>query len=459
MFISLRYKFILSLLLTSMLSTLLVAGVAYTRLVHKFDDIVLQSALKSFRDDVIAYIRTYGSWQEAQRHEDFPSFSDRRRQKSGLPLIRGLDPADRATEVKKLDMEPVAPNMPPLPGENLRRPPFRFYLFDPQWRALLPLEPYHIGETIHADTHKTVLPIEADGRILAYYSPEGRAYYSDLDLGYLAAIREAMLYGAVAATLLTLVLDLALGNRLSASLRRLTSAIKAMEQGKLKQQVVIDSRDEVGVLAKALNDMSGELARSHEELRQAHEQVRRQAEQLKELSMRDGLTNLHNRRFFDEQADALFNQAVRCQQSFSVMIGDIDFFKQINDVFSHAMGDEVLLRLGEILLSQVRAVDVVARYGGEEFVIAFPQLPPQQALIVCENLLKRIEEYPWHELHPNLTVTMSMGLCGNTNAASLGAMLMMADALMYRAKSSGRNRVCSNIENFTAAKATADVHE
>jgi two-component system, cell cycle response regulator len=452
MLTSLRHKFIAAMLLTSMVSIALVIGVAYTRLTHKFDDLAMQNAVQGFRGDVVAYFHAYGTWQQAQLHEDFPSFSDRRRQQCGLSLIRGLDPNRFPERAQDTELAPLTTGAAPPSGENLRRPPFRFYLFDTKWRALLALEPYHYGEAIHPDLHKQILPIESNGKLLAYFSPEGHAYYSDLDLGYLSAIREAMIFGTAAATVLALLLGLTLGNQLSGAILKLTTAIKGMEQGDLKQHVEVSSNDEVELLANSFNRMSDELVRSHEELRQAHQQVQAQAEQLKELSVRDDLTKLHNRRFFDEQTRALFNQAVRYHRPLTVMVGDLDFFKRINDGFSHAMGDEVLRRVGSILRGHVRAADVVARYGGEEFVIAFPETSLQQALVVCENLRRQIEQYPWAELHPDLGVTMSMGLCGNIDAGTPDAMLTAADSSLHLAKLTGRNRIC--VETEDPAKGT-----
>jgi diguanylate cyclase (GGDEF)-like protein len=107
------------------------------------------------------------------------------------------------------------------------------------------------------------------------------------------------------------------------------------------------------------------------------------------------------------------------------------------------MGDEVLRRIGEILGTKVRASDLVARYGGEEFVIAFPETDLAHAHETCESLRKRIESYPWHELHPDLKVTISMGLSSETGVADIHAMLEAADALLYSAKRRGRNQVCS----------------
>lgn len=215
-----------------------------------------------------------------------------------------------------------------------------------------------------------------------------------------------------------------------------------MERGTLRQRVEMNSRDEVGVLANAFNRMSEELAQSHAALAESNRQIRAQAEQLRELSVRDALTQLHNRRHFDEQAGQLYDLAQRHDQPFAVMIGDIDFFKRINDGFSHAMGDTVLRQVAELLRGHIRHTDLVARYGGEEFVIAFPQTALPQAEMLCEKLRGVIEAHDWAALHPRLRVTMSMGVYANLAAGSVEAMLREADLLLYRAKESGRNRVC-----------------
>ena len=163
------------------------------------------------------------------------------------------------------------------------------------------------------------------------------------------------------------------------------------------------------------------------------------------------MTGLHNRRHFDEQCAQFFAAAQRYQRPFSVMLGDIDHFKSVNDKFSHATGDEVLRRIGQILQTTMRASDLVARYGGEEFVVAFPETDLQHAREACEVLRRRVETYPWHEVHPDLRITISLGLSSETTVASFHTMLEAADAQLYRAKREGRNQVCSD-----AAMPTAD---
>jgi two-component system, cell cycle response regulator len=328
----------------------------------------------------------------------------------------------------------------------MHKPPFRFYLFDANYRSLFSLPPYKPGDPIRDEDRARMFPILLDGKVIAYSSPDGEVNYSDLDLGYLAAMRESLVLGTSVGLALTLLLGFFLGNRLSRSLRHLTGAVQAMGQGALRQRVPVEAQNEVGVLAQTFNEMSDEIARQYEELQRSHAQIEAMAAQMRELSLRDALTGLHNRRHFDEQCEAFFASAKRYQRPLSVMLCDIDHFKSVNDRFSHATGDEVLRRVGEILQQSVRGSDLVARYGGEEFVVAFPETPLSHARDACEALRKRVETYPWHEVHPDLRITISLGLCGDTRLASFERMLEVADTQLYQAKRGGRNQVCVAME-------------
>ncbi|HEY1149720.1 MAG TPA: GGDEF domain-containing protein, partial [Pseudoduganella sp.] len=223
---------------------------------------------------------------------------------------------------------------------------------------------------------------------------------------------------------------------------KLTDAVRAMHGGELRQRVPVQGQDEVAELAKAFNEMSERLAQTHEELQASHQTILHQAEQLRELSVRDALTQLYNRRHFDEQAATLYNQAVRHKRPLALAICDIDHFKQINDKFSHATGDAVLRQVASLLRGHMRQADLVARYGGEEFVMAFPETPGLQAASLCDKLRGLVEAYPWQEVHPDVKVTISIGVSADIGAGSAAAMLQKADTQLYRAKDSGRNRVC-----------------
>ncbi|WP_229219959.1 GGDEF domain-containing protein [Rugamonas fusca] len=332
---------------------------------------------------------------------------------------------------------------PPPPGPRPgNEPPFHFIVADQDYKVLLGAGVYRPGEALPAAARKDARPVMVAGQVAAYISPEGVFTPSKEELQYLAAMREALLAGVTGAAVLALVLGVLLSKRLSRTLSSLTDAVRAMHGGSLLQRVPVHGKDEVAALANAFNAMSEQLARSHKELSASHQTILEQADQLRELSVRDALTKLYNRRHFDEQATTLFNQAVRHKRPLSLVIGDIDFFKRINDQYSHATGDAVLRQVGEILRGHMRLSDLVARYGGEEFVIALPETALPQAAALCDKLRHLIEGFPWHEVQPGLKVTMSMGVYADLAAGTAEAMLQQADALLYRAKESGRNQVC-----------------
>ncbi|MDQ8022402.1 MAG: GGDEF domain-containing protein [Moraxellaceae bacterium] len=443
---SLRIRIILALLATSLASVALVGYVANERLMRKFNELVAADASRAFREDVAAYFAAYGTWEEGQRRESFRAFADRRGARLGRPNPATLPPRDAGgppqTGEHTVRLGGLSPSAVAPSPSGLVAPPFHFLLFDAAGKVLLPVPPYALGDVVNEADRGKGLPITVYGKTVAWAVPKGRPNYSGLDLGYLSAVREALFYGAGAAAVLAVLLGLLLGTRLTASLRRLTQTIERMQKGQLGLQADVRSRDEIGALADAFNNMSSELARKQEELRSSHSQVEAQAETLRELALRDALTMLYNRRHFDEQVGALCSDRRRGDRPLSIMIGDIDHFKQINDRFSHAVGDEVLRRVGEILRKNTRSSDHVARYGGEEFVIAFADTSLEQAGLICDKLRLAIAGYDWRAVHPELQVTISIGVATLGGGDDLHSLMHVADASLYRAKSTGRNQVC-----------------
>ena len=316
-------------------------------------------------------------------------------------------------------------------------------LADADHKVLLGGGQFRLGEALPEAARAAARPIIVKDKTVAYVYSDGAPTPSPQEQKYLDALYNSLWWGIAAAASLATILGVLLSRGLSRSLSGLTKAVKGMHKGELRQQVPVKGKDEVAALAGAFNEMSEQLAQSHDELSASHATIMQQAEQLRELSIRDALTQLYNRRHFDEQANTLFNQAVRHKRPLALVICDIDHFKKINDTYSHATGDVVLRHVGTILRKHMRLSDLVARYGGEEFVMAFPETPGPQAAALCDKLRTLIESYPWHEVHPDLKVTMSMGVFADIAAGSAETMLQKADALLYRAKESGRNRVCS----------------
>ena len=474
---SLRIKLMLALFFTGLATVAMVGGLAYVGVTQKVDTIRRQQAAEHFYHYMSGYLTRYGSWQAAIAAEPFDSFMQREErqdrlthgdagppngppgqaddERPGPPDDQRPSPPDQQRPAPPEDAPPsdgARPEdqmrgPPPDAGPAMARrrgaePPYHFILADQDYKVLLGAGIYRHGEALPDSARKDARPVVVNGRTVAYISPEGVLTPSKQELQYLNAVREALLAGVTGAAVLALLLGVLLSSGLSRTLTRLTVAVRAMHGGSLLQRVEVQGKDEVAALATAFNEMSEQLARSHQELNASHQTILAQAEQLRELSVRDALTELYNRRHFDEQASTLFNQAVRHKRPLSLVIGDIDFFKRINDQFSHATGDAVLRQVSAILRSHMRLTDLVARYGGEEFVIAFPETALPQAAALCDKLRNLIEGFPWHEVHPDLKVTMSMGVCADIAAGTAEAMLQKADALLYRAKESGRNRVC-----------------
>jgi diguanylate cyclase (GGDEF)-like protein len=444
---SLRTKFMLALLLTGLAAVAMVGGLAYVGMTKKVDTIRREMAAEHFHSAVTDYLQKYGNWRAGQDAQPFEQFMSARKD-SGRPQPQ----ADGQRPLPEDGQRPPPEDgqRPPPRGEGRRppppgaggEPPFRFILADQEYRVLLGAGVYRHGEVLPEAARKEARPVTINGSIAAYVSPEGVLTPSKQEQQYLDAMRDALLAGVTGAAVVAVALGFLLSRGLSRTLSHLTGAVRAMHGGSLLQRVPVEGKDEVAVLAGAFNDMSEKLARTHQELNESHQTILAQAEQMRELSVRDALTKLHNRRHFDEQASTLFSHAVRHKRPFSVVIGDIDFFKRINDQFSHATGDAVLRQVGEILRSHMRLSDLVARYGGEEFVIAFPETELPQAAALCDKLRAMIEGFPWQQVHPDLKVTMSMGVYADVAAGTAEAMLQKADALLYRAKQTGRNRVC-----------------
>jgi two-component system, cell cycle response regulator len=442
--LSLRLKFVLALLLSSLASVALVGGVAYGRLTDKFDSLRRQQASVHFTSGVTKYLTQYGNWQDANAVIPFRQFMQMQDHRGRPPALDGPEGRDAGNAPDGADERPpVRPAGRPGEGPGGGpQPQFRFILLDSQYRVLLGAGDYPHDMLAPPDLRRDAIPIVINDKIEAYISPLGVLAPGKQDLEYLAAMREALGFGAAAAAVLALGLGLLLGNGLSAALRQLTGAVTAMRPGALRQKVAVVGGSEIATLATAFNAMSQELAQSHEALQQSNQTILEQADRLKEMSIRDALTDLYNRRHFDEQAQQLFEQSVRHGHPMTVVMGDIDFFKRINDNYSHATGDAVLKQIADILRTHMRISDVVARYGGEEFVIILPQTPLTQAAALCDKLRQIIENFPWTNVHPELRVTMSMGLCADLAAGTVHAMLSKADTLLYRAKEQGRNRVC-----------------
>jgi diguanylate cyclase (GGDEF)-like protein len=226
-----------------------------------------------------------------------------------------------------------------------------------------------------------------------------------------------------------------------ASYKRYAAVREAMLQARAALAVeAVSARmtaERVQLEAQLLQNENAALERSVEELAAETTQLKQDAEV-------DPLTGLGNRRHFHRRVHELRAEAARAgHQEVVVLQSDIDHFKRINDTWSHAMGDRVLQEIGALLRHHCRPYDVVARFGGEEFVVAFGGATTlAQAISAAERLRQNIANHPWHTLHPELRVTLSLGIAPVREGESTDSALQRADEALYEAKRSGRNRLC-----------------
>ncbi|HOC93330.1 MAG TPA: diguanylate cyclase [bacterium] len=169
----------------------------------------------------------------------------------------------------------------------------------------------------------------------------------------------------------------------------------------------------------------------------------RMYEKIKRFAVADGLTGLHNHRYFQEQLEKEYSRSRRFNLSLSLIMMDIDHFKDLNDTYGHQQGDVVLKGMAGVLRRCVRDIDLVARYGGEEFVAILPETPKKNAVIVAERMREMIENMEFEGRDEPLKMTASFGVSGypDDNIKTRLDLIARADEAMYQAKRGGRNRV------------------
>lgn len=160
--------------------------------------------------------------------------------------------------------------------------------------------------------------------------------------------------------------------------------------------------------------------------------------QLEGAALTDSLTGIPNRLYFDQQIEANMRSAQRYGMAFSLIMLDLDYFKQVNDHHGHTVGDRVLQEFGQIVKQQLRLTDQFARWGGEEFIIATPHTQLNDALIVAERIRVAIAQYDFSTVGQ---VTASIGVIEYRAGETVITVLERVDNALYRAKANGRNRV------------------
>jgi len=164
---------------------------------------------------------------------------------------------------------------------------------------------------------------------------------------------------------------------------------------------------------------------------------------IKNIAIYDTLTNLYNRRYFDERLEVEAQKSFFSDTSLSLVMVDIDHFKRVNDTFGHTEGDKVLCEIASLLKASVRKKDTVARYGGEEFILILPEAGLEESSMISERIRRLVESTPFEVGQARINLTVSLGISNfpSHHARTKEELVKMADSALYDAKRGGRNRV------------------
>ena len=212
-----------------------------------------------------------------------------------------------------------------------------------------------------------------------------------------------------------------------------------------ESELSIKNKDEIGDLGTNVNNISIKLKNSLNELKESNIQLDKDRKDLKilnkklvEISQTDPLTKLSNRLKVDQiLKEELYKSEFR-GKTFSVIIMDIDHFKQVNDIYGHQTGDEVLIEFAEILKQNSRQIDLVGRWGGEEFILILPDTNIEGALSMAGNIRDAINSFSFSKVGEK---TASFGVGEYQKGYDLKSIIKMTDEALYLAKENGRNRI------------------
>ncbi len=164
-------------------------------------------------------------------------------------------------------------------------------------------------------------------------------------------------------------------------------------------------------------------------------------ELLEEYALTDPLTNLGNRRDFHNYFNLTHAQSIRFNHEYSLAVIDLDYFKKINDKYGHKVGDIALCHVVNVILSELRPADRLFRWGGEEFVLLLPNTELNDARRLVERLCSKVASTPFIHSNTEISITVSIGLCGKSSHLPMEEQVLIADKNMYKAKAAGRNQV------------------
>jgi len=204
-----------------------------------------------------------------------------------------------------------------------------------------------------------------------------------------------------------------------------------LNEEQINREAALNNADRIKVGPTILKFLSGADAEA-----KYHEEIYR-------MTIVDGLTQIHNKRYLYEALEREVMRARRHERPLSVLMFDIDFFKRINDQYGHLAGDYVLRELARVVQERIRRDEVFARYGGEEFAIVLPETPLDGCGALAEQLRSRVAEHPFVFQGERIPTTISVGCALLEDDKTATELIQRADEKLYEAKRGGRNRVCA----------------
>jgi len=205
------------------------------------------------------------------------------------------------------------------------------------------------------------------------------------------------------------------------------------------QDVIVELMNRNMEMQAKVNDLSRELEAAQQQIAGLRDNVT----EVGKIALTDALTELGNRRFFDQTLAAEISRARAVGAELCLALADIDNFKAVNDRFGHTVGDQLLRQFGELLAQRAKDNVIAARYGGEEFALLFPGVRIDKAAAIAESIRRELEKKRWMIGRGERlgTVTASFGVARLATAESTASFIDRADAMLYEAKDLGRNRV------------------
>ncbi len=210
-------------------------------------------------------------------------------------------------------------------------------------------------------------------------------------------------------------------------------------------EILQEANLKLSLLNLSYEEMNRELIASKMELEKLTRELEHKNNLLENLANIDGLTEVHNHRYFQNFLDKEINRSIRNGRTISILLADIDHFKKFNDTYGHQTGDFILKEFCRITKERIRQYDLLARYGGEEFIFVLPETEPADARTVAEKIRKVVEEHTFDDGEQTYHVTVSIGIAsarpsggGNFKKHEF---IGLADEALYEAKRRGRNQV------------------